>query len=70
MSLYNNLNVNKNRPTLLICIISLIITLVNVNAIQDSPWSVIAVVTVAVIVYIMLATMILYILYTVWTKPI
>jgi hypothetical protein len=65
MSLYNDLNVDKNRPTLLISIVGLITTLVNVDTIQDGRWSVTAVVTVAVTVYITLATMILYMLYAV-----
>ena len=47
----------------------LITTLVNVYTIQGGHWSVTAVVTAAVTAYIMLVTMILYMLYTVWTEP-
>ncbi len=43
--------------------------LVNVYTIQGGYWSVTAAVTGAAMVYVMLVTMILYILYTVWTEP-
>jgi hypothetical protein len=60
MFLYNDLSVDKSRPALLNSIVGLVITLVNVYTVQGNYWSVTAVVTTTMTVYITLVTIVLY----------
>jgi hypothetical protein len=66
--LYNDLSVNKSRPAVLNSIVGLIATLANVYTIQGGHWSVTAIVTAAVIAYLTLFAMILYMTYMGWTE--